>query len=87
MSTESKRAWREAEFERYAEYKRIRAQARRDRYWDRWEALAAGRAPRECVSSGSYYRYQNSNEVIPVQAEQQDQEKLSGGLGVSPRRR
>jgi hypothetical protein len=60
MSTESKRAWREAELERYAEYKRIRAQARRDRYWDRWEALAAGREPRECLTSDSHYRYEYS---------------------------
>jgi hypothetical protein len=60
MSTYSKRGWRKAELERYAEYKRIRAQARRDRYWDRWEALAAGREPRECVASDSYYRYENN---------------------------
>jgi hypothetical protein len=60
MSPDSKRAWREAELERYAEYKRIRAQARRDRHWDRWEALAAGRELRECLSSDSYYRYEKS---------------------------
>jgi hypothetical protein len=58
MSAESKRAWREVNLERYAEYKRIRAQARRDRYWDRWEALAAAREPRECLPSLSYYRYE-----------------------------
>lgn len=58
MTTDSKRAWREAELERYAEYKRIRAQARRDRYWDRWEALVVGREPRECLSSDSYCRYE-----------------------------
>ena len=60
MSTESKRAWRQAELERYAEYKRIRAQARRDRYWDRWKAPAARREPRECRSPGSCYRYEYS---------------------------
>ena len=48
MSAESKRAWREANPERYAEYERIRAQARRGGYW---EPPALGRAPRYCRSS------------------------------------
>jgi hypothetical protein len=64
MSTESRRAWREHELERYAEYKRIMRQARRDRYWDRWEALAAGREPRECLSSDSYYHYEYSSKRL-----------------------
>jgi hypothetical protein len=59
MSTDIKRVWREAKLERDAEFKRIRTQARRDRYWDRWEALAAAREPRECLSSDSYYHYEN----------------------------
>ena len=74
MSTESKRAWREAELERYAEYKRIRAQARRDRYWDRW-VLAAGREPRECLSSDSYYRYENSTKRFLSRLRSRIQEK------------
>ena len=60
MSTESKRAWRAANPERYAEYERIRALARREGYWDRWEALAVGRGPRECLTSDSHYRYEYS---------------------------
>lgn len=64
MSTESKRAWRKANPERYAEYERIRARARRDGYWDRWEALAAGREPNECISSDSYYRYEHSTKRL-----------------------
>jgi hypothetical protein len=58
MSIESKRAWREANPERYAEYERKRAKARRDGSWDRFEAYEAGREPRVCHSSDSYYRHE-----------------------------
>lgn len=61
MSAESKRAWREANPDRYAEYERIRAQARRDGYWDPPER---GREPRYCRSSDSYYRYESSTKRL-----------------------
>lgn len=61
MSAESKRRWRVRNSERYAEYERKRAQARRSGWWG---AMSIGSCPaddaRECASSSSYYRYERS---------------------------
>lgn len=60
--TERKLQWRERNPERYAEYERLRAQARRRGYWGVWESGQP--KPRLCRASDSYWRYENSSKRL-----------------------